>query len=169
MVSLILSIITKHLFIIKGLLIWTSFYLHLAFYLPSVGFFMDLLNIFHLLLRDGLMCSSTGCLQHLFTLYVHMCAHAGSTWVGCALNYYDPPPWGNFYSGINLLKINIFTSFFLPPDQVFQQYMPIETIIGIQLVIFQTLSHFVKVSIFCINCFSGFCHIKFGIWLWMSK
>ena len=50
-----------------------------GFYLPPVLLSTDLFNIFHLLLRDGLMCSSTSFLQHLFTLYVHMCAHAGST------------------------------------------------------------------------------------------
>ena len=53
-----------------------------------------------------------------------VCAHVCACWEYmswvCSELLWPPPPWGNFYSGINLLKINIFTSFFLPPDQVFQ-------------------------------------------------
>ena len=119
-VSLFLSIITKHLFYAQRTSSLSIFFPPSGLFLPSVVPHPDLLNNFHQLLRDGLVCSSTHCLQHLFTLNLHMCAHAGSTGVGCALNCYDPLLGGNFHSGINLSKIDIFTPFFLPPDQVFQ-------------------------------------------------
>ena len=38
------------------------------------------------------------------------------------------PHWGIFHSGMNLSKINIFTSFFLPPDQVFQHTPVIDSL-----------------------------------------
>ena len=52
-------------------------------------------------------------------VWAHVCAcweYMG--WVCSELLW--PPVGGNFYSDINLSKINIFTSFFLLPVQVFQ-------------------------------------------------
>ena len=51
--------------------------------------------------------------------FAHVCAcWEYRCWVCPELLW--PPLGGNFHSGINLPKINIFTPFFLPPDQVFQ-------------------------------------------------